>query len=109
MGHLSANSNKESSFEEKRGTYFQTISRQQVYHFIDEMIDLNPIHQSECPIVPGLLLLQLLDEAYQYPSQLKIKFRAPLYAEQPIYLKKQHSKVWGYSQCHLYFEVEIKK
>lgn len=87
--------------------YFQTIQPEQVYRFSNQTGDENSIHLTETPIVQGLFLLQLIDEEYNHPNEIDMKFLAPIYAGHPIYIEEQKSNVCGYSQNRLCFQAII--
>lgn len=92
---------KESSSKLKRneikGEGF-LITKEEVYEFSKWIHDQNPIHLTNIPVVPGLLLLEKVQEQLSEASEIQIKYVAPIYADQLIYFKKANSQIQVFSQ-----------
>ena len=60
------------------------FSKSEILSFVSDTWDFNPIHQGEHPVVPGLLILEklILDLMHSFI----IRFRTPLYADEPVRL-----------------------
>lgn len=74
------------------------ITKEEVYDFSKWIQDRNPIHLTNTPVVPGLLLLEKIQEQFREASKIQIKYAAPIYADQMIYLKKENSQIQVFSQ-----------
>lgn len=60
------------------------FSKSEILSFVSDTGDFNPIHQGEHPVVPGLLIMEklILDLMHSFI----IRFRTPLYADEPVRL-----------------------
>lgn len=60
------------------------FSKSEIISFVSDTGDFNPIHQGEHPVVPGLLIMEklILDLMHSFI----IRFRTPLYADEPVRL-----------------------
>lgn len=60
------------------------FSKSEILSFVSDTWDFNPIHQGEHPVVPGLLIMEklILDLMHSFI----IRFRTPLYADEPVRL-----------------------
>ena len=58
--------------------------KSEILSFVSDTGDFNPIHQGEHPVVPGLLIMEklILDLMHSFI----IRFRTPLYADEPVRL-----------------------
>ena len=56
----------------------------EILSFVSDTGDSNPIHQGEHPVVPGLLILEKL--ILDFMHSFVIRFRTPLYADEPVRL-----------------------
>lgn len=72
------------------------FSKSEILSFVSDTGDFNPIHQGEHPVVPGLLIMEklILDLMHSFI----IRFRTPLYADEPVRLvpHKASGRVDGY-------------
>lgn len=72
------------------------FSKSEILSFVSDTGDFNPIHQGEHPVVPGLLILEklILDLMHSFI----IRFRTPLYADEPVRLvpHKASGRMDGY-------------
>lgn len=72
------------------------FSKSEILSFVSDTWDFNPIHQGEHPVVPGLLILEklILDLMHSFI----IRFRTPLYADEPVRLvpHKASGRMDGY-------------
>lgn len=72
------------------------FSKSEILSFVSDTGDFNPIHQGEHPVVPGLLIMEklILDLMHSFI----IRFRTPLYADEPVRLvsHKDSGRVDGY-------------
>lgn len=60
------------------------FSKSEIFSFVSDTGDSNPIHQGEHPVVPGLLILEKL--ILDFMHSFVIRFRTPLYADEPVRL-----------------------
>ena len=58
--------------------------KSEIFSFVSDTGDSNPIHQGEHPVVPGLLILEKL--ILDFMHSFVIRFRTPLYADEPVRL-----------------------
>lgn len=72
------------------------FSKSEILSFVSDTGDFNPIHQGEHPVVPGLLITEklILDLMHSFI----IRFRTPLYADEPVRLvpHKASGRMDGY-------------
>lgn len=72
------------------------FSKSEILSFVSDTWDFNPIHQGEHPVVPGLLIMEklILDLMHSFI----IRFRTPLYADEPVRLvqHKASGRMDGY-------------
>lgn len=72
------------------------FSKSEIISFVSDTGDFNPIHQGEHPVVPGLLIMEklILDLMHSFI----IRFRTPLYADEPVRLvpHKASGRMDGY-------------
>lgn len=72
------------------------FSKSEILSFVSATGDFNPIHQGEHPVVPGLLIMEklILDLMHSFI----IRFRTPLYADEPVRLvpHKASGRMDGY-------------
>ena len=72
------------------------FSKSEILSFVSDTGDFNPIHQGEHPVVPGLLIMEklILDLMHSFT----IRFRTPLYADEPVRLvpHKDSGRMDGY-------------
>ena len=72
------------------------FSKSEILSFVSDTEDFNPIHQGEHPVVPGLLIMEklILDLMHSFI----IRFRTPLYADEPVRLvpHKASGRMDGY-------------
>lgn len=72
------------------------FSKSEILSFVSDTGDSNPIHQGEHPVVPGLLIMEklILDLMHSFI----IRFRTPLYADEPVRLvpHKASGRMDGY-------------
>lgn len=72
------------------------FSKSEILSFVSDTGDFNPIHQGEHPVVPGLLIMEklILDLMHSFI----IRFRTPLYADEPVRLvpHKDSGRMDGY-------------
>lgn len=72
------------------------FSKSEILSFVSDTWDFNPIHQGEHPVVPGLLIMEklILDLMHSFT----IRFRTPLYADEPVRLvsHKDSGRMDGY-------------
>lgn len=72
------------------------FSKSEILSFVSDTGDFNPIHQGEHPVVPGLLIMEklILDLMHSFI----IRFRTPLYADEPVrlVLHKASGRMDGY-------------
>lgn len=72
------------------------FSKSEILSFVSDTGDFNPIHQGEHPVVPGLLIMEkiILDLIHSFG----IRFRTPLYADEPVRLvpHKASGRMDGY-------------
>ena len=72
------------------------FSKSEILSFVSDTGDFNPIHQGEHPVVPGLLIMEklILDLIHSFI----IRFRTPLYADEPVRLvqHKASGRMDGY-------------
>ena len=72
------------------------FSKSEILSFVSDTGDFNPIHQGEHPVVPGLLIMEklILDLMHSFI----IRFRIPLYADEPVRLvpHKASGRMDGY-------------
>lgn len=70
--------------------------KSEILSFVSDTGDFNPIHQGEHPVVPGLLIMEklILDLMHSFI----IRFRTPLYADEPVRLvpHKASGRMDGY-------------
>lgn len=72
------------------------FSKSEILSFVSDTGDSNPIHQGEHPVVPGLLILEKL--ILDFMHSFVIRFRTPLYADEPVRLvpDKASGRLDGY-------------
>ena len=72
------------------------FSKSEIFSFVSDTGDSNPIHQGEHPVVPGLLILEKL--ILDFMRSFGIRFRTPLYADEPVRLvpHKASGRMDGY-------------
>ena len=70
--------------------------KSEIFSFVSDTGDSNPIHQGEHPVVPGLLILEKL--ILDFMHSFVIRFRTPLYADEPVWLvpDKASGRMDGY-------------
>lgn len=70
--------------------------KSEIFSFVSDTGDSNPIHQGEHPVVPGLLILEKL--ILDFMHSFVIRFRTPLYADEPVRLvpDKASGRMDGY-------------
>ena len=70
--------------------------KSEILSFVSDTGDSNPIHQGEHPVVPGLLILEKL--ILDFMHSFVIRFRTPLYADEPVRLvpDKASGRMDGY-------------
>lgn len=70
--------------------------KSEIFSFVSDTGDSNPIHQGEHPVVPGLLILEKL--ILDFMHSFVIRFRTPLYADEPVRLvpHKASGRMDGY-------------
>lgn len=72
------------------------FSKSEILSFVSDTGDFNPIHQGGHPVVPGLLIMEklILDLMHSFT----IRFRTPLYADEPVRLvsHKDSGRMDGY-------------
>ena len=72
------------------------FSKSEILSYVSDTGDFNPIHQGEHPVVPGLLIMEklILDLMHSFI----IRFRTPLYADEPVRLvpHKASGRMDGY-------------
>lgn len=72
------------------------FSKSEILSFVSDTGDFNPIHQGGHPVVPGLLIMEklILDLMHSFI----IRFRTPLYADEPVRLvpHKASGRMDGY-------------
>ncbi len=73
-----------------QGRLWRSFSKEEVEDFARATGDFNPIHLTETPVVQGLLIFLELGRTLGYPDFLSVKFRSPVHAGIPIYLKEEH-------------------
>lgn len=69
------------------GQVWKSFSREDVVGFVKEIGDTNPIHRTDKPVVPGMLLLACIKE--ELPSdiqELELTYRNAVFAEDPLEL-----------------------
>ena len=77
------------------------FSKDEIFSFVSDTGDFNPIHQGEHPVVPGLLILEklILEKLIlDFMCSFVIRFRIPLYADEPVRLvpHKASGRMDGY-------------
>ena len=92
------------------------FSKSEIFSFVSDTGDFNPIHQGEHPVVPGLLILEklILEKTileklilqtdighigiFDLIHSFGIRFRTPLYADEPVRLvpHKASGRMDGY-------------
>lgn len=77
------------------------FSKDEILSFVSDTGDFNPIHQGEHPVVPGLLILEklILEKLIlDFMCSFVIRFRIPLYADEPVRLvqHKASGRIDGY-------------
>lgn len=92
-----SNSGVQNKFAEvNEYTQDMIFSKSEILSFVSDTRDFNPIHQGEHPVVPGLLIMEklILDLMHSFI----IRFRTPLYADEPVRLvsHKDSGRVDGY-------------
>lgn len=72
------------------------FSKSEILSFVSDTGDFNPIHQGGHPVVPGLLILEKL--ILDFMHSFVIRFRTPLYADEPVRLvpHKASGRLDGY-------------
>lgn len=72
------------------------FSKSEILSFVSDTGDFNPIHQGEHPVVPGLLIMEKL--ILNLMHSFIIRFRTPLYADEPVRLvpHKASGRMDGY-------------
>lgn len=100
----------------KEYTQDMIFSKSEIFSFVSDTGDFNPIHQGEHPVVPGLLILEklILEKPILEKLNLQtdighigifdlihsfgIRFRTPLYADEPVRLvpHKASGRMDGY-------------
>lgn len=78
------------------GRYWKTFTPEEVHEYSLSLGDHNEIHLSSHPVVSGF---QIMEELVRlYPSEsLRLRFHHPLYSDEPLYLKEDDSKIYGYT------------
>lgn len=69
-----------------RATPWRSFSAREIRAFAAAADDLNPIHQTDHPVVPGLLLLQQFAAENSGLQRLTLRFSRPVYADETIRL-----------------------
>lgn len=92
-----SNSGVQNKFAEvNEYTQDMIFSKSEILSFVSDTRDFNPIHQGEHPVVPGLLIMEkiILDLMHSFI----IRFRTPLYADEPVRLvpHKASGRMDGY-------------
>lgn len=92
-----SNSGVQNKFAEvNEYTQDMIFSKSEILSFVSDTRDFNPIHQGEHPVVPGLLIMEklILDLMHSFI----IRFRTPLYADEPVrlVLHKASGRMDGY-------------
>lgn len=69
------------------------LSRQDIIDFVTAVGDSNPIHRSEVPVVPGMLLMDRIKNILPPDSSyLEMKFRRAVFADEIIDVYTSHDK-----------------
>lgn len=91
--------------KEQKGNFWRVFSVEAVRKFSRDLGDHNEIHQGEHPIVSGFQLLSSLQQDFSFVSG-RIRFYAPVRAEEPIYIEKTETGCIGYTEqrCFVYEE-----
>lgn len=73
------------------------FSREEIRQYIAQSGDLNPIHQGERPIVPGLCIAWYVQRTLACPSiHWKISFHRPVYAGDILTMMQDKKRITGY-------------
>lgn len=102
----------ESVPEEACGYMQSTVFTQAgLNYFLKESGDVNPIHRTDPPIVPGLWILQRIYSLFQptdLPVRYDISFRHPLFTGQHLFLCQSQGAVTGVSRGYICLKLTIK-
>lgn len=92
------------------GELWYTFSKEEIADFSHTTGDTNSIHLTVHPVVQGLFLLRKVAETYDKDTSYKkidMKFHYPVYGENPVYIKRDGTKMAAYSDNALCFETSI--
>ena len=68
------------------GKLLGAVSVSEIEEFVTVVGDKNPLHQGESAIVPGCMILDLVIKELPEARGIEIRFKAPVFANQEIYL-----------------------
>lgn len=80
------------------------FSRQAILDFVTEVGDSNPIHRSELPVVPGMLLMDRLKSVLPPDiSYFEMKFRRAIFADEfiDVYTSNNNFEIFSGNQLSI--------
>ena len=93
---------------EKNISFWNKISKEEVYKFSKLIGDENYIHLTNKPVVQGMFLLnEIIKEICNF-KELEIKFTKPIFADEEIFLQKGEESILAYSNNKLCFKIIFK-
>lgn len=94
--------------DDRRGVSIGELrfTRADIADFLAVTGDQNPIHRTEQPVVPGMLILHRFLEAHIGVTGLQMKFYAPLYTDECVSLVRHDGMVDGIVNHHRRFLID---
>ena len=88
---------------------WRSFSADEVHAFVDAMDDTNPIHQGNCPVVPGYQMLTAWLQDHRDVVSCDMRFHHAVKSNALIYLMTDGTMVQAYTAFGLAFTLSFKK
>ena len=86
--------------KEAMNSCWHTFTRQEVLDFVEAVGDTNPIHRTEQPVVPGLLLLETIKAGLpENLDVLELSFRNAVFSGDPLELVVEGNQLEVKGRC----------
>ena len=88
---------------------WRSFSAAEVHAFVDAMDDTNPIHQGDCPVVPGYQMLTAWLQEHRDVLSCDMRFHHAVKSNTLIYLITDGAMVQAYTTFGLAFTLSFTK
>lgn len=92
---------------ESAANFLHCFTSEEIQRFTAATGDENPIHAGANPVVPGLQLLQCLQQKYPAAEHIDLRFLQPVYGGEPVYLQREDGLQYGIAGRRRIFAAEI--